>query len=99
MKALTFAMRSFGRELRSGEVVVLLSAVILAVAAPVRAQISFGRSVAVGDGDEEARDAVPGFRRLGVVEAVGEHQQQIAPHNLSRAGANRLHHPNLAHLL
>jgi putative ABC transport system permease protein len=33
MKALTFAMRSFGRELRSGEVVVLLSAVILAVAA------------------------------------------------------------------
>ena len=26
MKALTFAMRSFGRELRSGEVVVLLSA-------------------------------------------------------------------------
>jgi putative ABC transport system permease protein len=33
MKALTFAMRSFGRELRSGEVVVLLAAVILAVAA------------------------------------------------------------------
>ncbi len=33
MKALAFAMRSFGRELRSGEVVVLLSAVILAVAA------------------------------------------------------------------
>ena len=33
MKALTFAIRSFGRELRSGEVVVLLSAVILAVAA------------------------------------------------------------------
>ena len=33
MKALRFAMRSMGRELRSGEVVVLLSAVILAVAA------------------------------------------------------------------
>ena len=33
MKALTFAIRSFGRELRSGEVVVLLAAVILAVAA------------------------------------------------------------------
>ena len=33
MKALTFAFRSFGRELRSGEVLVLLSAVVLAVAA------------------------------------------------------------------
>ena len=33
MKALAYAMRSFGREVRSGEVVVLLSAVILAVAA------------------------------------------------------------------
>ncbi|HSM29285.1 MAG TPA: FtsX-like permease family protein [Woeseiaceae bacterium] len=33
MKALRFAMRSLGRELRSGEVLVLLSAVILAVAA------------------------------------------------------------------
>ena len=33
MKALAFAFRSFGRELRSGEVLVLLSAVILAVAA------------------------------------------------------------------
>ena len=33
MKALSFAIRSFGRELRSGEVIVLLAAVILAVAA------------------------------------------------------------------
>ncbi len=33
MKALVFAMRSFARELRSGEVIVLLSAVALAVAA------------------------------------------------------------------
>jgi putative ABC transport system permease protein len=33
VKALTFALRSFGRELRSGEVVVLLAAVVLAVAA------------------------------------------------------------------
>ncbi len=33
MKALRFALRSIGRELRSGEVVVLLAAVILAVAA------------------------------------------------------------------
>ena len=33
MKALVFALRSFGRELRSGEVIVLLSAVALAVAA------------------------------------------------------------------
>ncbi len=33
MKAFAFAMRSFGRELRSGEVVVLLTAVVLAVAA------------------------------------------------------------------
>ena len=33
MKALIFALRSFGRELRSGEVLVLLSAVILAVGA------------------------------------------------------------------
>ena len=33
MKALTFALRSFGRELRSGEVLVLLAAVALAVAA------------------------------------------------------------------
>ena len=33
MKALSFAMRSFGRELRSGEVVVLLAAIALAVAA------------------------------------------------------------------
>ena len=32
MKALRFAIRSLGRELRSGEVLVLLSAVILAVA-------------------------------------------------------------------
>ena len=33
MKALTFALRSFGREVRSGEVLVLLAAVGLAVAA------------------------------------------------------------------
>jgi len=33
MKAIAFAVRSFGRELRSGEVVVLLAAVALAVAA------------------------------------------------------------------
>ena len=33
MKALVYAMRSFGRELRSGEVIVLLAAVALAVAA------------------------------------------------------------------
>ena len=33
MKALRFALRSFGREMRSGEVIVLLSAVALAVAA------------------------------------------------------------------
>ena len=33
MKALVFALRSFGRELRSGEVIVLLAAVALAVAA------------------------------------------------------------------
>ena len=33
MKAITFALRSFGRELRSGEVLVLLAAVALAVAA------------------------------------------------------------------
>ena len=33
MKAVLFALRSFGRELRSGEVIVLLSAVALAVAA------------------------------------------------------------------
>jgi putative ABC transport system permease protein len=33
VKALAFALRSFGRELRSGEVLVLLAAVILAVAA------------------------------------------------------------------
>lgn len=33
MRAVTYALRSFGRELRSGEVLVLLSAVILAVAA------------------------------------------------------------------
>jgi len=33
MKALMFALRSFGRELRSGEVIVLLAAVALAVAA------------------------------------------------------------------
>ena len=33
MKALRYALRSFGRELRSGEVIVLLSAIALAVAA------------------------------------------------------------------
>ena len=33
MRALLFSLRSFGRELRSGEVLVLLAAVILAVAA------------------------------------------------------------------
>ena len=33
MKAITFALRSFGREIRSGEVLVLLAAVALAVAA------------------------------------------------------------------
>ena len=33
MKALVFALRRFARELRSGEVIVLLSAVALAVAA------------------------------------------------------------------
>ena len=33
MKVLSFALRSFGRELRSGELLVLLSAITLAVAA------------------------------------------------------------------
>ena len=33
MKSLRFALRSFGREIRSGEVLVLLAAVALAVAA------------------------------------------------------------------
>ena len=33
MKAVIYALRSFGRELRSGEVIVLLAAVALAVAA------------------------------------------------------------------
>ena len=33
MKAIAFAIRSFGRELRSGEVLVLLTAVALAVSA------------------------------------------------------------------
>jgi putative ABC transport system permease protein len=33
VKALAFAIRSFGRELRSGEVIVLLAAIVLAVAA------------------------------------------------------------------
>ena len=33
MKAIAFALRSFGRELRSGEVLVLLASVALAVAA------------------------------------------------------------------
>ena len=33
MKAVIYAMRSFGREMRSGEVIVLLAAVALAVAA------------------------------------------------------------------
>lgn len=33
MKALTYAIRGFGRELRTGEVLVLLAAVALAVAA------------------------------------------------------------------
>ena len=33
MKAVLYALRSFGREMRSGEVIVLLAAVALAVAA------------------------------------------------------------------
>ena len=30
---------------------------------------------------------------------VHQHQEQVTPHNLPRAGANRFHYPDLAHLL
>ena len=44
MRALRFALRSFGREIRSGEVLVLLAAVALAVAAVAARPRSGARS-------------------------------------------------------
>ena len=41
MKAIAFAIRSFGRELRSGEVLVLLTAVALAVSALTARWLSY----------------------------------------------------------
>ena len=84
MKAIAFALRSFGRELRSGEVLVLLAAVGLAVAA--LAAVGFltdriSKSVA-----RQANEVLAADLRLRSQEPVPDEWSQLAQeYNLATA--------------
>ncbi|MEM9687961.1 MAG: FtsX-like permease family protein [Pseudomonadota bacterium] len=76
MKALSFAVRSFGRELRSGEVLVLLSAVILAVGALTAVGFltdRIGKAVA-----RQANEVLAADLRLRSQEPIPEQWQNLA---------------------
>lgn len=84
MKAITFALRSFGREIRSGEVIVLLAAVALAVG--VLTAVGFltdriGKAVA-----RQANEVLAADLRLRSQEPVPESwQDAAAQYNLQTA--------------
>ncbi|MEO1201929.1 MAG: FtsX-like permease family protein [Pseudomonadota bacterium] len=76
MKAASFALRSFGRELRSGEVLVLLSAVILAVAALTAVGFltdRIGKAVA-----RQANEVLAADLRLRSAEPISDEWRDLA---------------------
>ena len=76
MKALVYAFRSFGRELRSGEVLVLLSAVVLAVAALTAVGFltdRIGKAVA-----RQANEVLAADLRLRSQEPIPESWRELA---------------------
>lgn len=87
MKAITFALRSFGRELRSGEVLVLLAAVALAVAALTAVGFltdRIGKAVA-----RQANEVLAADLRLRSQEAVPEvWRERAREFNLQTAETN-----------
>lgn len=84
MKAAMYAMRSFGRELRSGEVIVLLAAVALAVAALTAVGFltdRIGRAVA-----RQANEVLAADLRLRSPDPVPDEWRQVAlEHGLETA--------------
>lgn len=84
MNAVRFAIRSFGRELRSGEVLVLLSAVVLAVAALTAVGFltdRIGKAVA-----RQANEVLAADMRLRSAEPIPDEWRQSADEfNLERA--------------
>ncbi len=84
MKALRFAIRSFGRELRSGEVLVLLAAVVLAVAALTAVGFltdRIGKAVAL-----QANEVLAADLRLRSAEPIPDRFREAADeNNLRRA--------------
>lgn len=76
MKALVFAARSFGRELRSGEVLVLLAAVVLAVAALTAVGFltdRIGKAVA-----RQANEVLAADLRLRSAEPIPDEWRELA---------------------
>jgi putative ABC transport system permease protein len=88
MKAIVYAMRSFGRELRSGEVIVLLSAVALAVAALTAVGFltdRIGRAVA-----RQANEVLAADLRLRSPDPLpGEWRERAIEHGLETAETQR----------
>ena len=84
MKALVFALRSFGRELRSGEVLVLLSAVVLAVGALTAVGFltdRIGKAVA-----RQANEVLAADLRLRSQDPIPDSWRELAgDHNLRMA--------------
>ena len=84
MKALTYAIRSFGRELRSGEVLVLLAAVVLAVSALTAVGFltdRIGKAVAL-----QANEVLAADLRLRSQEPIpGSWREQAAGYELQMA--------------
>ncbi len=78
MKALAYAFRSFGRELRSGEVLVLLAAVALAVAALTAVGFltdRIGKAVS-----RQANEVLAADLRLRSQERVPDEWRELAHH-------------------
>jgi putative ABC transport system permease protein len=88
MKAVIYALRSFGRELRSGEVIVLLAAVALAVAALTAVGFltdRIGRAVA-----RQANEVLAADLRLRTPDPIpAEWHEMAADHGLQSAETQR----------
>ena len=92
MKALVFALRSFGRELRSGEVLVLLTAVALAVSALTAVGFltdRIGKAVA-----RQANEVLAADLRLRSQEPVPEEWSELA-HNYDLETAETMSFPSV----
>ncbi len=88
MKAIAFALRSFGRELRSGEVIVLLSAIALAVG--VLTAVGFltdriGKAVA-----RQANEVLAADLRLRSQEPIPETWEEIAEEHELRTAKTQI---------